>query len=94
MGYRYAINRTVEGDRTSVCRYENGAWKKISEGKIRVSGNTVQVRVKLSDLGLNASDFSIRFKVTDNIKNEEDPLSFFTTGDAAPIGRLSYTYGY
>ena len=94
MGYRYAINRTVEGDRTSVCRYENGAWKKISEGNIRVSGNTVQVRVKLSDLGLNASDFSIRFKVTDNIKNEEDPLSFFATGDAAPIGRLSYTYGY
>ena len=94
MGYRYAINRTVEGDRTSVCRYENGAWKKIPEGNIRVSGNTVQVRVKLSDLGLNASDFSIRFKVTDNIKNEEDPLSFFTTGDAAPIGRLSYTYGY
>ena len=54
----------------------------------------MQVRVKLSDLKMSAKNYSMQFKVSDNVKNPEDALSFYTTGDAAPIGRLSYVYGY
>ncbi len=61
---------------------------------INVQGNVMQVRIKLSDLGLSADDFYMQFKVTDNVKKASDPLSFYTSGDSAPIGRLSYTYGY
>ena len=54
----------------------------------------MQVRVRLSDLGMSAEDYYMEFKVTDNIQKESDFLSLYSTGDAAPIGRLSYTYGY
>ena len=63
-------------------------------GTVYVSGNVMQVKVKLSDLGKSGKDFYMRLKVTDNVKKPEDPLSYFTSGDSAPIGRLSYSYGY
>ena len=80
---------------TSVSRYTSGGtWEEVGTGDVYVSGNVMQVRVRLADLGMSASDYYMEFKVTDNIQSESDPLSFFLTGDAAPIGRLSYTYGY
>ena len=95
MGYQYAINRSVNGNETSVSRYTSGGtWEEVGTGDVYVSGNVMQVRVRLADLGMSASDYYMEFKVTDNIQSESDPLSFFSTGDAAPIGRLSYTYGY
>jgi hypothetical protein len=54
----------------------------------------MQVKVKLSDLGMSGKDFYMQFKVTDNVKKPKSPLSYFTSGDSAPIGRLSYSYGY
>ena len=92
MGYQYLINRTVNGNETSVCRYTKDGWQEVSKGEISVSGNVMQVRVKLSDLKMSAKNYSMQFKVTDNIKKASDPSSFYTTGDSAPIGRLSYTY--
>ena len=95
MGYGYAINRRVNGNETSVCRYNSdGEWKEVGTGTVYVSGNVMQVKVKLSDLGKSGKDFYMRLKVTDNVKKPEDPLSYFTSGDSAPIGRLSYSYGY
>ena len=94
MGYQYLINRTVNGNETSVCRYTKDGWQEVSKGDISVSGKVMQVRVKLSDLKMSAKNYSMQFKVSDNVKNPEDALSFYTTGDAAPIGRLSYVYGY
>ena len=80
---------------TSVSRYTaGGEWEEIGKGEVYVSGNVMQVRVKLSDLGMSAEDYYMEFKVTDNIQKEKDFLSLYSTGDAAPIGRLSYTYGY
>ena len=94
LDYGYVINRRVSGNKTGVFKYADGAWKETAEGDIYVQGNVMQVRVKLSDLGMSADNYCMQFKVTDNVKNETDPLSFYTTGDSAPIGRLSYTYDY
>ena len=95
MSYGYAINRRVNGNETSVCRYNSdGEWKEVGTGTVYVSGNVMQVKVKLSDLGMSGKDFYMRLKVTDNVKKPKSPLSYFTSGDSAPIGRLSYSYGY
>ena len=95
MSYGYAINRRVNGNETSVCRYNSdGEWKEVGTGTVYVSGNVMQVKVKLSDLGMSGKDFYMQFKVTDNVKKPKSPLSYFTSGDSAPIGRLSYSYGY
>ncbi len=93
-GYEYVLNKSVEGNKTSLCRRVSGKWEKISDGDIYVNENVMQIRVKLSDLGLNQENYTFTFKVTDNVGKEEDILSYYNSGDAAPIGRLSYTYGY
>ena len=93
-GYEYVLNKSVEGNKTSLCRRVSGNWEKISDGDIYVNENVMQIRVKLSDLGLNQENYTFTFKVTDNVSKEEDILSYYNSGDAAPIGRLSYTYGY
>ena len=46
----------------------------------------MQVRVKLSDLGLSYADYALEFKVTDNIKKVTDVLSYYKTGDSSPMG--------
>ena len=50
--------------------------------------------VPLSALGLTSDSCYIQFKVTDNVQNPGDIMDYYVTGDSAPIGRLSYAYGY
>ena len=95
MSYQYALNKNVNGNSGSVSRYTaDGKWESFSNCDVYVQGNVMQVRVKLSDIGLSAKNFCMQFKVTDNVKKASDAASYYTTGDSAPIGRLSYTYGY
>ena len=93
-GYQYFINREIEGNTTSVQKYDGKTYKDIGTGDVYVRGNVMQVRVKLSDLGLDANDYHMEFKVTDNIKKVNDVLSYYSTGDSAPMGRMGYVFGY
>ena len=93
-GYEYFINREISGNTTSVQRYNGSDYVDVGTGDVYVSGNVMQVRVRLSDLGLNVNNYSIEFKVTDNIRRVNDVLSYYSTGDSAPIGRMGYVFGY
>ena len=94
-GDQSVLKMAADGNVTSVRRRtSSGEWEKIAEGDVYVQGNIMQVRVRLSDLGLSAENYSFSFKVTDNVTSEEDILSYYNSGDSAPIGRLSYSYGY
>ena len=62
---------------------------------VNVLGKVMIVRVPLSAIGLDAHNYQIEFKVTDNVQDmENDPLNLYSTGDAAPIGSLNFSYGY
>ena len=52
------------------------------------------VAVPLSALGLTAESCHIEFKVSDNVTKCDDIMDYYVSGDSAPIGRLSYSYGY
>lgn len=93
-GYQYFINREIEGNTTSVQKYDGKNYNTVGTGGVYVSGNVMQVRVKLSDLGLSYADYALEFKVTDNIKKVTDVLSYYKTGDSAPMGRMGYSFGY
>ncbi len=97
-GYDYVINRNVSGGKSEISHANaNGALEKSGEADIRVEGNVMFVRVKLSDLGLGGANYDIEFKVTDNVSLEsvgKKYLDFYRTGDSAPIGRLNYRFGY
>lgn len=95
-GYQYVINRQLlPGGKTTVYKSKGGnAYTKTGEGRYEVKENVLQVKVPLYTLGLGGKNYDIEFKVTDNIQNPANIDNFYTKGDAAPIGRLSYKYGY
>ena len=67
---------------------------KEGEADYKVFGNVMVVTVPLSLLGLTADDCYIRFKVCDNVQDPGNIMSYYVTGDSAPIGRFAYSYGY
>lgn len=94
-GYKYLINRMPNGTKTSVERSKGGYdWESVGEAELRVYGDTMLLAIPLKSLGLTAKDCYVQLKVADNVQNPSDIMDYYVTGDSAPIGRLSYTYGY
>lgn len=89
-GYLYVINR--EYGKLSK-RGKDGTYAAVSDVQIQKDGKVMTVTVKLSEIGVDASDPGFNFKVSDNV-DASNPMNFYIQGDSAPIGRLSYTYGY
>lgn len=94
-GYNYVLNRSVSGDKTAVMKAsrDGKSLEKCGEGEVKVYGKTMLVKVALKDLGLSSSNYHIEFKVADNVA-AYDHVELYRSGDAAPIGRLNYSYGY
>ena len=91
-GYEYVINREISGSKSAILA-ANG--QSVGEADVNVLGKVMILRVPLSAIGLDEHEYQIEFKVTDNVQDmENDPLNLYSTGDAAPIGSLSFSYGY
>ncbi len=95
-GYDFAVNRAPgQNGKTSVEKSLSGyAWQNAGEADYKVFGNVMVVGIPLSLLGLTGDSCNVRFKVCDNVQNPENIMSYYISGDSAPIGRLSYSYGY
>lgn len=93
-GYQYIINRQPGEGKTSVERSLGGyEWTSAGEAQYRIYGNVMVVAVPLSALGLTAESCHIEFKVSDNVTKYDDIMDYYVSGDSAPIGRFSYSYG-
>ncbi len=83
------VNRTAPvNGKTNVEKNINGVFTKIGESEIRYEGNKLMLRIP-KFLVDSANGFN--FKWADNYI-ENDVNSFYTKGDAAPYGRLCYSY--
>ena len=92
-GYKYVLNRSPKGNKTSLDVYKNGQWEAAGEAELRIQDNVMVVSVPLSSIGKTAKNLAIEFKVSDNVTNYDDIMDYYVTGDSAPIGRLSFSYG-
>ena len=91
-GYEYVINREIDGSKSKILA-ANG--ESVGEADLNVFGKVMILRIPLSAIGLDQHNYQIEFKVTDNVQDmENDPLNLYSTGDAAPIGSLNFSYGY
>lgn len=91
-GYEYVINRSVSGTQSTIVA-ANG--QSVGTADVHVLGKVMILRIPLEALGLSEYDYQIEFKVTDNVQDmEHDPLNLYSTGDAAPIGSLNFSFGY
>ena len=103
-GYNFAVNRAPDGNTTSVEKSTGGwNWESAGAAELLVEGNRMMITVPLSTLGLSADNVKFSFKVADNVQKpswfaaedaEHDILHYYATGDSAPLGRYSYSYGY
>jgi hypothetical protein len=94
-GYNYIINRSPEDEgKTSIEQYSKNSWTKTSTADYKIYGNTIVYSITLSSLGLTKDNCYVQFKVADNVTNSDDIMDYYVSGDCAPVGRLSYSYGY
>ena len=95
-GYNYIVNRTPSANgKTSVEKSTGGyVWENAGEAAYTVFGNVMQISIPLQALGLSANNCYVQLKISDNVTHYDDIMDYYVTGDSAPIGRLSYTYGY
>lgn len=93
-GYGFVINRTAPEEGKAVLEESTGGWnwKKVSALEMKIEGNRMQIIIPKTALKIDATQpFRLEFKWADNYA-ENDVYSFYTEGDAAPIGRLNYVY--
>lgn len=90
-GFDYLINRSGEGGKASVEKFKDGwNFEKVSDAEYVVSGKTLVIKVKKSDIGYNGE--SLDFKWADNSVTDGDIMGFWDNGDAAPDARFCYRY--
>ena len=94
-GYNYQLNckapagnlaylgKLADSDTYSVASTATVSYK--------VLGDTMMVKIPKSALGISGNSFEIAFKWSDNCETGNID-SFYTDGDAAPIGRMNYVY--
>ena len=93
--YQYIINRKPQGNKTSVEQFVSMTeFRSKKEAELSIDGKMMMLTVPLSALGLSQDSCHIMLKVADNVVRTEDFSNFYTMGDSAPFGRISYTYGY
>lgn len=94
--FNYTVNRhPKESGATSIEKSTGGYnWTDAGSADYKVYGNVILYKIPLASLGLTADSCHIRLKVCDNISHPEDIMDYYISGDSAPMGRLSYSYGY
>ncbi len=97
-GYDYIINYSAKDEfTTTVARY-NGtdstfSFEVVGEVSYRAKENKMMIAVPLEMLGItNPNGIKFDFKWADSDSKIETMEQFYTDGDAAPLGRLNYTY--
>jgi len=95
-GYNYILNyKAPENGKMFLGKLADGddySVTPVSEVSYSIKDNMLMVAVPKADLGIKG-DACINFKWADNC-TEGDIFAFYSTGDAAPIGRAGYYYGY
>ena len=88
---------TSDTDTTTVAEYsgKDGKYGFRSAGEVsfRVKGNQMMIAVPLEMLGIEGyKEINIQFKWADSTTKYDEMEDFYIDGDAAPLGRLNYTY--
>lgn len=97
-GFDYIVNQSVKSNgKSTAAKIERSGntYKIVSEKEIsyKVSGNKIMISVPLSAIGIkDYRDIMIAFKWVDSDTNVTTMEQMYTEGDAAPIGRLCYTF--
>ena len=94
-GYDFVLNRIRPSNGTATLekctKNDSFFWKKATSVSYTLRDDLMMLAIPRAVLGLTGDTFSLQFKWTDNCQSG-DIFSFYTDGDAAPLGRLNYIF--
>ncbi len=91
-GYEYVINRNRDGNTAVIERLSaDYSGTACAEAEFAVSGAVFEIKIPRSAVGLAETD-AFYFKIADGVETPSDIMSYYTSGSALPMGRLSYQY--
>lgn len=91
--YHYVVGRNEQNGKLTVERLDGNCNGELSGyADYDLFMDTLTVRIARNDLDLTENNKKFAFKVADNVADPADIMSYYATGDCAPIGRLSYIY--
>ncbi len=94
-GYNYQLNCKAPTNNTAylgkLADRDTYSVVSMSNVSCKISGNYMMVSIPKSALGITGNNFEIQFKWSDNCETGNFD-SFYTDGDAAPIGRANFVY--
>ena len=93
-GYEYVANfGKSEDDRAMLAKWNGSDYEPVCSIPMTVSGATITLTVPKRTLGLSdEAPVSVSFKWADQVGDAPTVEDFYTLGDTAPYGRLSYRY--
>ena len=97
-GYDYVVNYEVKDNFTTTVARFNGtggtySFETVGEVSFRHKETELMIAVPLDMLGItNPNGIKFRFKWADSTSKITTMEQFYTDGDAAPLGRLNYTF--
>ncbi len=96
-GYDFVLNRIAPSEGLAAVERSEGGWNWEEAAKVsmKVDGNQLQLAIPKSVLGISGNEKgTLQFKWADNYQGEGNIYSFYTDGDAAPIGRMNYVFSF
>ena len=88
-GYDFCVNRLSPNDGKAVIeKVTQNGYETLGQADIRFADNRLMLQVPKALLGVDGKA-SFMFKWADNYE-DGNLLSFYTTGDSAPYGRLNW----
>ena len=91
-GLQYVLNKNPGKEKTSLHRMTNNSFDKIGECNYTVKGNVLRIEIDKKLLGISVADYTLKFKISDNLQKDFDVADLYVSGDTAPLGRMSYVY--
>lgn len=90
--YEYLIGKNYASGEVSVGKLQSEfATTASGTAKYTIKGNILQLQCPKAAIGLRGAG-SFYFKVAADVIAPQDIMSYYTSGSALPLGRLSYTY--
>ncbi len=90
-GYDYIINRSQNGSKCSVEKFNGTGWELSSAGEADFTVNGKYITVKVAKSVVSFSE-TFDFKWADNSVSDGDVMQFIDLGDTAPSERFNYRY--
>lgn len=91
-GYDFLVNQTINGNKSTICRWNGKSWIPIGIGLLQYTNNELELSIPITMIQSTINKVKFDFHLADNIQKINKINEFFINGDSAPDRRFNYRY--